>query len=142
MLPTMRRKDLEKLIEKRPALWGRFAGYLTSGHVFVDDPGADKPRHAKRRKNPSQLDREIAAWYEARSGTSKHQRDLLTRRGPGGTLRAGHLTPTGWHGDPLAIEDRKLRLEALRKQSAPEFPKAHARKRKITHEEAKSLLQS
>ncbi len=55
MLPTMRRRDLEKLIEKRPALWGRFADYLTSGHRFVDDPQA----HATRKKSPSQLQREI-----------------------------------------------------------------------------------
>lgn len=28
LLPTLTRKDLEKLIEKRPSLWARFAGYL------------------------------------------------------------------------------------------------------------------
>jgi hypothetical protein len=58
MLPTMRRRDLEWLIEKRPALWGRFAGYLTSGHVFVDDPPAGTRHHATK-KSPAQLDREI-----------------------------------------------------------------------------------
>jgi hypothetical protein len=58
MLPTMRRRDLEKLIEKRPALWGRFAGYLKSGHVFADDPPAGGRQHAVK-KSPAQLDREI-----------------------------------------------------------------------------------
>jgi hypothetical protein len=58
MLPTMRRKDLERLIEKRPALWGRFAGYLTSGHVFVDDEST-KTRHHATKKSPAQLQREI-----------------------------------------------------------------------------------
>src|SRR5512135_193079 len=58
MLPTMRRKDLERLIEKRPALWGRFAGYLTSGHVFVDDPPSGRAHATK--KSAAQLDREIA----------------------------------------------------------------------------------
>ena len=54
MLPTMRRRDLEKLIEKRPALWGRFAGYLKSGHVFVDDQPAKTRHHAamKSRAKP------------------------------------------------------------------------------------------
>jgi hypothetical protein len=28
MLPTLTKKELEKLIEKRPSLWGRFAHYL------------------------------------------------------------------------------------------------------------------
>jgi hypothetical protein len=55
MLPTMRRRDLERLIEKRPALWGRFAAYLTSGHRFVDDP----PAHATKKKSATQLEREI-----------------------------------------------------------------------------------
>lgn len=65
MLPTMRRRDLEKLIEKRPALWGRFAGYLTSGHRFVDDPPAhatksrQASRHHATKKSPAQLQREI-----------------------------------------------------------------------------------
>ncbi len=73
LLPTMRRKELEKLIEKRPALWGRFAGYLTSGHVFVDDPPAGI-RHATRKKSPAQLDREIA---DALAGRRSHAtRDL------------------------------------------------------------------
>ena len=58
MLPTMRRRDLEKLIEKRPALWGRFAGYLTSGHVFADDSPAGT-RHRATKKSPAELDREI-----------------------------------------------------------------------------------
>ena len=58
MLPTMRRRDLEKLIEKRPALWGRFAGYLKSGHVFADDAPAGTRQHAVK-KSPAQLDREI-----------------------------------------------------------------------------------
>ena len=82
-----------------------------------------------RTKSPAQLDREIAEALAAKSGLSKHQRYLLSQRGPGGGLRAGHLTPAGWHGDPMAIEDRKLRLEALREQPAPRFPKAHATKR-------------
>src|SRR5919109_4494056 len=69
---------------------------------------------AKARKSPAQLDREIAEALASRSGLSRHHRDLLGRRGPGGGLKAGHLTPAGWHGDPMAIEDRKLRLEALR----------------------------
>jgi hypothetical protein len=70
LLPTLRRKELERLIEKRPALWGRFAGYLTSGHVFVDDPEAGSGKgshHATRKafvnhastKSPAQLQREI-----------------------------------------------------------------------------------
>jgi hypothetical protein len=58
MLPTMRRRDLEKLIEKRPSLWGRFAGYLTSGHVFVDDPPAGTRHHATKTSS-AQLQREI-----------------------------------------------------------------------------------
>lgn len=74
MLPTMRRKELEKLIQKRPALWGRFAGYLTSGHVFVDDPST-KTHHATKKKGPAQLDREIA---EALTGRRSH----TAARGP------------------------------------------------------------
>lgn len=54
MLPTMRRRDLEKLIEKRPALWGRFAGYLTSGHVFVDDEPAKTRHHATMKASAKQ----------------------------------------------------------------------------------------
>jgi hypothetical protein len=131
MLPTMRRKDLERLIKKRPALWGRFAGYLTSGHVFVDDLPSKVLHHATR-KSSAQLDREIAEWQAARSGLSKHQLDLLSRRKPGGGLRAGYLTPTGWHGDPMVIEDRKLRLEALREQPAPRFPKDPGRRSHAT----------
>ena len=37
LLPTLRRSELERLIARRPSLWGRFAGYLTSGHVFADE---------------------------------------------------------------------------------------------------------
>lgn len=59
LLPTLRRKELERLIEKRPALWGRYAGYLTSGHVFADDPGAGSSGHATMKKSPAQLQREI-----------------------------------------------------------------------------------
>ena len=58
LLPTLRRKELESLIAKRPALWGRFAGYLTSGHVFADDAKSG-PRQHSTVKSPSQLDREI-----------------------------------------------------------------------------------
>jgi hypothetical protein len=56
------------------------------------------------------------------SDMTKHHTYLMTRRNPGGGLRAGFLTPTGWHGDPMTIEDRKLRLEALRDQPAPRIP--------------------
>jgi len=69
MLPTMRRKDLERLVAKRPALWGRFAGYLTSGHVFVDDPVAGRQHAAK--KSPAQLDREIVEVVGPSGGTWK-----------------------------------------------------------------------
>ena len=89
---------------------------------------ADTSRHHATKKTPAQLDREIAEWQASRSGLSKHQRDLLSRRKPGGGLGAGYLTPAGWHGDPMAIEDRKLRLEALREQPAPRFPKEPARR--------------
>jgi hypothetical protein len=84
MLPTLRRKDLERLIEKRPALWGRFAGYLTSGHVFVDDPGAGARRHATKKKTAFQLDREIAEFLaqgKPQSGPRAHElAGLLSRR--------------------------------------------------------------
>lgn len=65
MLPTMRRSDLERLIAKRPALWGRFADYLTNGHVFVDDEPSNTRHHATK-KSPAQLQREID---EALTGT-------------------------------------------------------------------------
>jgi hypothetical protein len=99
---------------------------------------AAKRHHATKKKSPAQLDREIAEWQAVRSGLSKHHQDLLSRRKPGGGLGAGYLTPAGWHGDPMVIEDRKLRLEALREQPAPRFPKdpgrSHARKtsKKVT----------
>jgi hypothetical protein len=92
------------------------------------------------KKTAAQLDREIAEWQAARSGLSKHHTHLLSKRKPGGGLRAGHLTPAGWHGDPMVIEDRKLRLEALREQPAPRFPKdpgrSHATKKKLSTMEA------
>jgi hypothetical protein len=59
MLPTMKRHELEQLIKKRPSLWGRFSGYLTSGHRFVDDPPASG--HARKKSGP-QLDREISEF--------------------------------------------------------------------------------
>jgi hypothetical protein len=52
----------------------------------------------------------------------RHHAYLLTRRNSGGGLRAGWLTPMGWHGDPLVIEDAKLRLDVLREQPAPRLP--------------------
>ena len=90
-------------------------------------------RHHATKKTQAQLDQEIVAALAARSGLSKHHRDLLGRRGPGGGLRAGHLTPAGWHGDPMAIEDRRLRLEALRDQPPPRLPRgerSHATRRR------------
>ena len=69
MLPTMRRRDLEQLIKKRPALWGHFAPYLTSGHAFVDDPPARTEHHATR-KSPARLNREIAEVLARKS--SRH----------------------------------------------------------------------
>jgi len=89
----------------------------------------NEDHHHATKKSRAQLDREIAEALAARSGLSKHHRDLLARRGPGGGLRAGYLTPAGWHGDPMAIEDRRQRLEALREQPAPKFPTTHATKR-------------
>ena len=78
MLPTMRRRDLERLIEKRPALWGRFAGYLTSGHVFVDDPeGGSKRSHATK-KSPAQLQREIDEVIAARKHPTAPLRDAAS----------------------------------------------------------------
>lgn len=97
------RSDWEADVD--PAEWGR----------------PRSPRHHATRKSPAQLQREIDEALA--SPLSKHHRYLLSRRTPGGGLGAGYLTPSGWHGDPMAIEDRKLRLEALREQSAPSFPK-------------------
>jgi len=37
LLPTLTRNDLERLIARRPRLWGRFASYLTSGHKFLGE---------------------------------------------------------------------------------------------------------
>jgi hypothetical protein len=94
MLPTMRRRDLEKLIEKRPALWGRFAGYLTSGHVFVDDPPGGA-RHHSTKKSPAQLQREIDevlaspgsfSYEEAMAALEKKHAGVKR----GGSLRSGH----------------------------------------------------
>lgn len=96
-------KELERLIAKRPALWGRYAGYLTSGHVFADDPGAGSERHhATMKKPPAQLDREIA---EALSKSGKGQRPsklggdyftvVLTRAKPASTNEWNRL-PAGW----------------------------------------------
>jgi hypothetical protein len=78
-------------------------------------------------KTKRELDREINEILEtqaARSGLSRHHRYLLSQRKPGGALGAGYLTPAGWHGDPLTIEDPKLRLAALREQPAPKLPRA------------------
>lgn len=93
-------------------------------------------RHHATKKSPAQLQREINEALAKQPKLSKHQIDLLSRRGRGGELRAGYLTPAGWHGDPMVIEDRKLRLEALREQPAPRFPKepgrrSHATKREL-----------
>ena len=94
MLPTMRRKDLERLVDKRPALWGRFASYLTSGHVFVDDPPAGT-RHHSTKKSPTQLQREIDevlaspgsfSYEEAMAALEKKHAGVKR----GGSLRAGH----------------------------------------------------
>lgn len=99
-------------------------------------PRSRSSHHATKKKSPAQLDREIAQALTSRSGLSKHQLDLLSRRKPGGGLRAGYLTPTGWHGDPMVIEDRKLRLEALREQPAPRFPKEPGRRSHSTKKSA------
>src|SRR5437867_30415 len=93
MLPTMRRKDLEKLIAKRPSLWGRFAGYLTSGHRFTDDPPMGTAHATKR--SPAQLQREIDEVlanpgkhsYEEAMEALKKKHVGVTR---GGSLRSGH----------------------------------------------------
>jgi len=77
-------------------------------------------------KTKRELDREINEILAARSGLSRHHRHLLSQGRPSGKLRAGYLTPAGWHGDPLQIEDPKLRLEALRAQSAPKLPTGHS----------------
>lgn len=53
---------------------------------------------------------------------SRHHEYLLSQRNASGGLRAGFLTACGWHGDPMVIEDHRLRLEALRAQSAPRLP--------------------
>jgi hypothetical protein len=77
-------------------------------------------------KTKRELDREIKEILEtqaARSGLSRHHRYLLSQRKPSGALGAGYLTPSGWHGDPLTIDDPKLRLAALREQPAPKLPK-------------------
>lgn len=98
MLPTLRRHDLERLIEKRPALWGRFAGYLTSGHIFVDDPSAlahARAQHHATKKSPAQLQREIdevlsapgSFSYEEAMGALEKKHAGVKR---GGSLRAGH----------------------------------------------------
>ena len=118
---------------------GRVAGQ-TSARLLRKSRSAvtleAKGHHATKKKSPAQLDREIAQALTARSGLSKHQLDLLSRRKPGGGLRAGYLTPTGWHGDPMVIEDRKLRLEALREQPAPRFPKEPGRRSHSTKKSA------
>jgi hypothetical protein len=92
-------------------------------------------------KTKRELDREIKEILEAqaaRSGLSKHHRYLLSRRKPSGALGAGYLTPAGWHGDPLTIEDPKLRLAALQEQPAPRFPRvSHATK--ATQDQAMSI---
>lgn len=104
MLPTMRRRDLQRLIEKRPALWGRFAGYLTSGHVFVDDEPTKTRHHATKKKSPTQLDREIAeALEQSKSGKGHRPSKLggdyftvvLTRAKPASTNEWNQL-PAGW----------------------------------------------
>ena len=74
-------------------------------------------------KTKRELDREINEILAARSGLSRHHRYLLSQGNPAGKLRAGYLTPAGWHGDPLQIEDPKLRLTALREQPAPRLPR-------------------
>ena len=94
--------------------------------------GHSKRHHATKKKPPAQLQREIDEALAAQSGLSKHHRYLLSQRKPGGGLRAGYLTPSGWHGDPLAVEDPKLRLAALREQPAPRFPKEHHATMKIS----------
>jgi hypothetical protein len=92
----MRRRELEKLIEKRPALWGRFSGYLTSGHVFVDDLPAGA-RHHSTMKSPAQLQREIDevlaapksfSYEEAMTALEKKHAGVKR----GGSLRAGHAS--------------------------------------------------
>ena len=81
MLPTMRRHDLEKLIEKRPSLWGRFAGYLTSGHVFADDPPSKTGHHATRKKSP-EFDWEVSGPSDlARQGFMRGVKAKIKRIG-------------------------------------------------------------
>lgn len=75
-------------------------------------------------KTKRELDREISEILAARSGLSRHHRYLLSQGKPAGRLGAGYLTPAGWHGDPLQIEDPKLRLAALREQPAPRLPRS------------------
>lgn len=53
---------------------------------------------------------------------TKHHAYLLSRCNRGGFLKAGYLSPCGWGGDPMVIEDHRLRLDALRAQSAPRLP--------------------
>ncbi len=98
-------------------------------------------RHHATKKSPAQLQREINEALAKQPKLSKHQIDLLSRRGRGGELRAGYLTPAGWHGDPMVIEDRKLRLEALREQPAPRFPKESGRSHATMKSTAPSVLQ-
>jgi len=126
---TQSKKAIEYLDEVTSILSEKIGP--ASRREFSEQGGAR--HHATKKKSPTQLDREIIQALTSRSGLSKYQLDLLSRRKPGGGLRAGYLTPTGWHGDPMVIEDRKLRLEALREQPAPRFPKepgrSHATKR-------------
>lgn len=75
-------------------------------------------------KTKHELDREIDQILAAQSGLSRHHRYLLSRGKPSGRLKAGYLTPAGWHGDPLQIEDPKLRLTALQEQPVPKLPRS------------------
>ena len=100
--------------------------------------------HHATKKSPAQLQREIDESLGRSSGLSKHHLDLLSRRNLGGGLRAGYLTPAGWHGDPMVIEDPRGRLEALREQAAPKFPKdpgrrAHSTKQAKSHKSHSQL---
>jgi hypothetical protein len=133
MLPTMRRRDLEKLIEKRPALWGRFAAYLTSGHRFVDDPPAGTRHHATK-KSPAQLQREIdevlahpgAHSYEEAMAALEKKHTGVPR---GGSLRSGHApvvpkmtSKTKWTPSVLELLKRykaRVRFEDRSKRRGP-----------------------
>ena len=134
LLPTMRRKELEKLIEKRPALWGRFAGYLTSGHVFADDQPAKTHHHATK-KSPAQLNREIAEALSQRktplrAQLSQRKTPLRAQRGSSHARKAPALTEAS-AGFAIHTDHEDVVADNAREHFGPDYGDAADRAKQM-----------